>query len=92
MMSKDILLKGLTRPKMKWGVGYQYLMIAFFVGALMSRFTNVIIGIITGAVLYYIGKWLYRYDYYFINVLAKKLEHSMPIRNIKYWKSNSYKP
>ena len=88
----DTLYLGMTRPAMKAGVSFKYL--AVVVIAAMEVFLN--FGFVAGVGVFLItwslGVYVFKDDYFTIDILFIKWLRFPSVRNYSLWKANSYLP
>ena len=88
----DTLYLGMTRPAMKGGVSYKYMVVIII--ASMEVFLNV--GLIAGAgvflIMWAFGIYIFKDDYFTIDILYIKWLRFPLVRNHSLWKANSYLP
>lgn len=88
----DPLFVGLTRPAMIWGVTYSYFIITAMVAAIGFLATNSLLFFLIAAPMHGVGYAACAYDPRLFDLLFKRFARCAPVRNISYWKCNTYEP
>jgi len=96
-ISIDPLFIGLTKPPMTMGVPLQFFGLNFILSAcgfilFTSLFSKFLVVMVFSLPIHAIGYLATRKDPHWMDIWHKKMAQTGPIRNHRYWKSNSYKP